>query len=247
MNTQIRDNHNSLSYCEQLAAPTGSTGYYSLLYADPKDRPRLLAIYAYRKTMNNILEANHEPAREAQLGWWGDELERLSNHKPRHPVTSAFLAYNDQHMPDSTLYNILICTRNILTSISSHSNQLQSMYASLGVAFGRLVAQSQGIVDDRATVDLDLSCANIAMAGFIERSMQPQFCDRTKTTIESIAKQASMVHNTNHRTLCVAIEAKIFGAKCRLMLQHKPSRLMPIHKFLIAWRTKMAVSIRGEE
>lgn len=247
MNTQIRDNHNSLSYCEQLAAPLGSTGYYSLLYADPKDRPRLLAIYAFRKTMNNILEANHETAREAQLGWWRDELERLSNHKPRHPLTSAFLAYNDKHIPASTLSNILICTRNILTSISSHSNHLKSMYASLGVAFGRLVAQSQGVVDDGAAGDLDLTCANIAMAGFIERSVQPHYCDGTKTAIESITKQVSMVRNTNRRTLCVAIEAKIFSAKCQLMLQHKPPRLMPIHKFFIAWRTKMAVSIRGEE
>ena len=121
------------------------------------------------------------------------------------------------------------------------------MYASLGVAFGRLVAQSQGVVDDGAAGDLDLTCANIAMAGFIERSVQPHYCDGTKTAIESITKQVSMVRNTNRRTLCVAIEAKIFSAKCQLMLQHKPPRLMPIHKFFIAWRTKMAVSIRGEE
>lgn len=66
--------------------------YYALLFAPNEVRAGLTALAAYRAEILEIpREVSEAGVGAVKLTWWQEELERLQNGEPRHPVTQALL------------------------------------------------------------------------------------------------------------------------------------------------------------
>ncbi|MCY0388147.1 squalene/phytoene synthase family protein [Robbsia sp. Bb-Pol-6] len=82
-----------LDYCQQKAAPPGSTLYYALQQARPARRPALTALHAYRRELaDTVLESSDPSIAQAKLDWWRRETLSLSQGAPSHPVSHALAA-----------------------------------------------------------------------------------------------------------------------------------------------------------
>jgi phytoene synthase len=77
-------------YCQQKAAASGSSFYYSFLFLPPERRRAITALYAFCREVDDVVDEPHEPQiAAAKLAWWRAELANLFVGNPQHPVTSA--------------------------------------------------------------------------------------------------------------------------------------------------------------
>lgn len=81
-------------YCQQKAAGSGSSFYYSFLFLPPERRRAITAVYAYCREVDDVVDEVSEPsAAEATLAWWRTEIGELFSGHPTHPVTRALLPF----------------------------------------------------------------------------------------------------------------------------------------------------------
>ena len=74
---------------QRRGTPPGSMRYFAVLFAAPGVRQLLHAFYAFEAELrDSIGSASHDIA-HTRLQWWHDELTRLGDGRPRHPVTIA--------------------------------------------------------------------------------------------------------------------------------------------------------------
>jgi len=84
-------------YCQQKAAASGSSFYYSFLFLPPERRRAITALYAFCREVDDVVDEAHEPQiAAAKLAWWRAEVENLFAGKPQHPVTKALAAFKDR-------------------------------------------------------------------------------------------------------------------------------------------------------
>ncbi len=77
-------------YCEQKAAQSGSSFYYSFRFLPPERRLAITALYAYCREVDDIAdEVSDVDIARAKLGWWRAEVANLFAGHPQHPVTKA--------------------------------------------------------------------------------------------------------------------------------------------------------------
>ena len=77
-------------YCQQKAAKSGSSFYYSFLFLPEKKRQAITALYAFCREVDDVVDNCTDPAiARSQLQWWHGETEQLFNGRPTHPVTRA--------------------------------------------------------------------------------------------------------------------------------------------------------------
>ncbi len=77
-------------YCQQKAAGSGSSFYYSFLFLPPERRRAITAVYAFCREVDDVVdEVSDATAAEATLGWWHLEIAQLFSGHPTHPVTRA--------------------------------------------------------------------------------------------------------------------------------------------------------------
>ncbi len=80
-------------YCQQKAARSGSSFYYSFLFLPPAQRRAITALYAFCREVDDIVDAQIDPAvARLKLAWWREEIGRLFDGAPQHPVTRALAA-----------------------------------------------------------------------------------------------------------------------------------------------------------
>jgi phytoene synthase len=80
-------------YCQQKAAPPGSSIYYALRQAPAASQPRLAALYALRREFEETVKEVSDPAiGRTKLAWWQNELGALASGAPTHPVSKALAA-----------------------------------------------------------------------------------------------------------------------------------------------------------
>jgi len=78
------------AYCQQRAAASGSSFYYSFLFLPPARRRAITALYAFCREVDDIVDDTVDPAvAQAKLAWWRAELERMKAGAAQHPVTRA--------------------------------------------------------------------------------------------------------------------------------------------------------------
>ncbi len=78
------------AYCQEKAAQSGSSFYYSFLFLPPEQRAAITALYAYCREVDDVVDECQEPAlARTKLAWWREELGHLYAGSPRHPVTRA--------------------------------------------------------------------------------------------------------------------------------------------------------------
>ena len=77
-------------YCQQQAAQSGSSFYYSFLFLPPDRRRAITALYAYCREVDDVVDECSDPAlAQAKLAWWRTEIDGMYAGHPQHPVTQA--------------------------------------------------------------------------------------------------------------------------------------------------------------
>jgi phytoene synthase len=85
-------------YCQQKAAPPGSSTYYALRQARAASQPLLTALFALRREFEETVKETSDPAvGRTKLAWWQKEIAALAAGSPSHPVSKALAA----HLPDA--------------------------------------------------------------------------------------------------------------------------------------------------
>ena len=84
---------NPQDYCQQKAASSGSSFYYSFLFLPPERRAAITALYAFCREVDDVVDECPDAQLAAtKLVWWREELDRLYAGEPTHPVTQALQA-----------------------------------------------------------------------------------------------------------------------------------------------------------
>ena len=96
-------------YCQEKAASSGSSFYYSFLFLPPERRRAITALYAFCREVDDVVDECLDPHIAAtKLAWWRDELDRLYANQPGHPVTQALQAVLPQfNLPKELLLEII--------------------------------------------------------------------------------------------------------------------------------------------
>ncbi len=77
-------------YCQQKAAQSGSSFYYSFLFLPPQRRRAITALYAFCREVDDVVDECADTAlAQTKLAWWRQELTRLYAGAPQHPVARA--------------------------------------------------------------------------------------------------------------------------------------------------------------
>lgn len=77
-------------YCQQKAARSGSSFYYAFRFLEPDRRRAITALYAFCREVDDVVDDCREPAvARSKLNWWREEIARLFDGDPRHPITRA--------------------------------------------------------------------------------------------------------------------------------------------------------------
>lgn len=79
-------------YCQQKAAKSGSSFYYSFLFLPPPRRRAITALYAYCREVDDVVDEVADPAvARAKLAWWRQEVAKVYAGAPQHPVAQALV------------------------------------------------------------------------------------------------------------------------------------------------------------
>ncbi len=77
-------------YCQQKAAQSGSSFYYSFLFLPAQRRAAITALYAFCREVDDVVDETSDPqVAQATLGWWRKEVAQMLAGGPTHPVTRA--------------------------------------------------------------------------------------------------------------------------------------------------------------
>ncbi len=83
----------ALDYCVEKAAAAGSDLYYATLFADARGKPGIIGLGALSHELADVIAECAEPAvAQVKFRWWQEEIGRLYQRQPRHPVTRQWLA-----------------------------------------------------------------------------------------------------------------------------------------------------------
>jgi phytoene synthase len=96
-------------YCQQKAARSGSSFYYSFLFLEPPRRRAITALYAFCREVDDVVdEVSDLDVARAKLAWWRTEVANLFAGHPQHPVTQALAPFTKAHGLDSARLNEII-------------------------------------------------------------------------------------------------------------------------------------------
>jgi len=96
-------------YCQDKAAKSGSSFYYSFLFLPPERRRAITALYAFCREVDDVVdECSDFAVARAKLGWWREEIRRIYAGQAEHPVGQA-LAGVVRHfaLPEAQLQEIV--------------------------------------------------------------------------------------------------------------------------------------------
>ena len=79
-------------YCQQKAAQSGSSFYYSFMFLAPERRRAITALYAFCREVDDAVDEPADPqVARAKLEWWRHEVAQLYAGHAQHPVTRALV------------------------------------------------------------------------------------------------------------------------------------------------------------
>jgi len=77
-------------YCQDRAAKSGSSFYYSFLFLPVDQRRAITALYAFCREVDDVVDdCSDQDVARRKLDWWREELERCFSGKASHPITRA--------------------------------------------------------------------------------------------------------------------------------------------------------------
>jgi len=79
-------------YCQNKAAQSGSSFYYSFLFLPPEKRRAITALYAYCREVDDVVdECSDADLAKATLAWWRQEIAGTFAGTAQHPVAKALI------------------------------------------------------------------------------------------------------------------------------------------------------------
>ncbi len=96
-------------YCQDKAAQSGSSFYYSFLFLPPDKRRAITALYAFCREVDDVVdECSDENAARTTLAWWRVQVAAIYDGKPQHPVAQALVPVVRQFsLPQEHLQKII--------------------------------------------------------------------------------------------------------------------------------------------
>jgi len=96
-------------YCQDRAAKSGSSFYYSFLFLPPEQRRAITALYAFCREVDDVVDECTDAAiARTKLAWWRNEVHAIYGGVPRHPVTQALAAVIARTpLPEAQLQEII--------------------------------------------------------------------------------------------------------------------------------------------
>jgi len=77
-------------YCQDKAAASGSSFYYSFKFLPQEKRRAITALYAFCREVDDVVdECSDENVARITLNWWRTEVTAIYAGKPQHPVGQA--------------------------------------------------------------------------------------------------------------------------------------------------------------
>ncbi len=81
-------------FCQQRAAASGSSFYYSFLFLPPERRRAITALYAFCREVDDVVDETEDAnVARLKLAWWRDEVGRAFAGQAQHPVAIALHQY----------------------------------------------------------------------------------------------------------------------------------------------------------
>ena len=78
---------NPHDYCQDKAAGSGSSFYYSFMFLPAERRQAITALYAFCREVDDVVDECHDLSlAQTKLEWWRQEVGRVYNGTPTHPV-----------------------------------------------------------------------------------------------------------------------------------------------------------------
>jgi phytoene synthase len=96
-------------YCQQKAAQSGSSFYYSFLFLPPPRRRAITALFAFCREVDDVVDEIGEAAvARTKLAWWRAEIGAAYDGAPQHPVARALQPVVAQYrLPQSHLQTVI--------------------------------------------------------------------------------------------------------------------------------------------
>ena len=96
-------------YCQEKCAASGSSFYYSFLFLPAARRQAIMALYAFCREVDDIVdECNDIALASTKLAWWRQEVERIANRQAQHPVGLALQQVDSSiNLPKEQLLEII--------------------------------------------------------------------------------------------------------------------------------------------
>jgi phytoene synthase len=81
---------NPHDYCQDKAAKSGSSFYYSFMFLPAERRQAITALYAFCREVDDVVDECHDLSlAQTKLEWWRQEVGRIYAGTPTHPVGQA--------------------------------------------------------------------------------------------------------------------------------------------------------------
>jgi len=96
-------------YCQEKAAQSGSSFYYSFLFLPPEKRRAITALYAYCREVDDVVdECSDADLARAKLAWWRQEIAGTFAGAAQHPVAKALIPVVRQFdLPQARFHEII--------------------------------------------------------------------------------------------------------------------------------------------
>lgn len=96
-------------YCQQKAAQSGSSFYYSFLFLPPERRRAITALYAFCREVDDAVDETSDPmVARTKISWWRKEVAAMWAGNPNHPVTRALQPHLQAYSLEAQHLNAII-------------------------------------------------------------------------------------------------------------------------------------------
>lgn len=105
----IQPTQKDFDYCQEKAAKSGSSFYYSFRFLPKSRRHAITALYAFCREVDDVVDECSDAGVAAQtLAWWRSEVRELFKGTPQHPVTRALAsAIHEYALPEAIFHDII--------------------------------------------------------------------------------------------------------------------------------------------
>ncbi len=101
-------------YCQEKAAKSGSSFYYSFLFLPPLQQKAIMAVYAFCREVDDIVdECTDKEIAQKKLSWWATEIDRIFTNQPQHPIGKSLAKIKDHFALKKHLFEEILQGMNM--------------------------------------------------------------------------------------------------------------------------------------